>query len=139
MHALIHELTLLQERDGWLSESELRALAKRLELPLHRLESVSTFYTHFRRTPPKRVEIAVCRDLSCALAGGREAAQRLRAALAGRDDVEIRETSCIGRCDRAPAGFAGHDVVSTHRTDEVVALVEGRRPQPTCRARDGWG
>ncbi len=98
MRALVHELTLLQERDGWLSEPELKALAKRLNLPLHRLESVSTFYTHFRRTPPKRVEVAVCRDLSCAMARGGEAAERLRAALAGRDDVEIREISCIGRC-----------------------------------------
>ena len=111
MGALVHELTLLQERDGWLSEPELKALAKRLKLPLHRIESVSTFYSHFRRTPPKRVEVAVCRDLSCAMAGGAEAVERLRAALAGRDDVEIREISCLGRCDRAPVAFVGHAAV----------------------------
>ena len=73
-------MTLLQERDGWLSKAELKALAKRLNLPLHRLESVSTFYTHFRRTPPKRVEVAVCRDLSGAMARGGGAAERRRAA-----------------------------------------------------------
>jgi len=55
VRSLVHELTLLQERDGWLSEPELGALAKRLNEPLHRLESISTFYTSFRRTPPKRV------------------------------------------------------------------------------------
>ncbi len=139
MRALVHELTLLQERDGWLSPSELGALAKRLELPLHRLESVSSFYTHFRRTPPKRVELAVCRDLSCAMAGGREASERLRAALAGRDDVEIREISCIGRCDRAPAAFIGHDVVSTSETRDIVAIVDGRDPDPEPRTTPGWG
>jgi NADH:ubiquinone oxidoreductase subunit E len=104
-------LTLLQERDGWLSEPELSSLAKRLNVPLHRLESLSTFYTHFRRTPPKRVEVEVCRDLSCAMAGGGEAAEQLRASLAGRDDVEVREVSCIGRGDRAPVALVGHDVV----------------------------
>jgi formate dehydrogenase/NADH-quinone oxidoreductase subunit F len=139
VRALVHELTLLQERDGWLSESELRALAKRLNEPLHRLESVSTFYTTFRRTPPKRVELAVCRDLSCAMAGGGEAAERLRAALAGRDDVEIREVSCIGRCDRAPVAFVGHDVVSTTEADKVVAIVEGQSPDPEVRERPNWG
>ena len=99
-------------------------------MPLHRLESLSTFYTHFRRTPPKRVEVAVCRDLSCAMARGGEAAERLRAALAGRDDVEIREVSCIGRCDRAPVAFVGHDVVSTTEPEKVVAIVDGRSSDP---------
>ncbi|MBW2715649.1 MAG: NAD(P)H-dependent oxidoreductase subunit E [Deltaproteobacteria bacterium] len=139
MHALVHELTLLQERDGWLSDPELKALAKRLGLPLHRLESVSTFYTHFRRTPPKRVEVAVCRDLSCEMARGGEAAQRLRTALAGRDDVEIREISCLGRCDRAPAAFVGHAVVSTTETDDVVAIVDGRSVDSDVRPTPNWG
>jgi len=139
VHALVHELTLLQERDGWLSGPELEALAKRLQLPLHRIESVSTFYTHFRRTPPKRVEVAVCRDLSCAMARGGEAAARLRAAFAGRDDVEIREVSCIGRCDRAPAAFVGHRVVSTSDPAAVVALADGQRPDPEARPTPNWG
>jgi NADH:ubiquinone oxidoreductase subunit F (NADH-binding)/NADH:ubiquinone oxidoreductase subunit E len=139
VRALIGELTLLQERDGWLSEPGLRALAKRLNVPLHRLESVSTFYTTFRRTPPKRVEVAVCRDLSCAMARGGEAAERLRAALAGRDDVEIREISCIGRCDRAPAAFVGHHVVSTTEPDEAVAIVDGRHVDPEVRPTPNWG
>jgi len=137
--ALVHELTLLQERDGWLSEPELKALAKRLKLPLHRIESVSTFYSHFRRTPPKRVEVAVCRDLSCAMAGGAEAAERLRAALAGRDDVEIREISCLGRCDRAPVAFVGHAVVSTTEPDEAIAIIDGRPANPEVRPTPNWG
>jgi NADH:ubiquinone oxidoreductase subunit F (NADH-binding)/NADH:ubiquinone oxidoreductase subunit E len=139
VHALVHELTLLQERDGWLSEPELSALAKRLKVPLHRLESLSTFYTHFRRTPPKRVEVGVCRDLSCAMAGGREASERLRAALAGRDDVEVCEISCIGRCDRAPVALVGHDVVSTSEPEAIVAIADGRRPDPEVRERPNWG
>ncbi len=139
MAAIVRELTRLQERDGWLSEPELQALAKRLGEPLHRIESISTFYTSFRRTPPKRVELKVCRDLSCAMARGAEAAERLRAALAGRDDVEIREISCIGRCERAPVAFVGHDVVSTTDADEVVAIVDGRNPAPEARERPDWG
>ena len=54
----------------------LEALAARLRLPLHRLESVSTFYTHFKREEPRGVEIEVCRDLSCQLAGRDRAPNR---------------------------------------------------------------
>lgn len=108
---IIHELTLLQEQEGWLPEPKLRELAERLGEPLHRLESVSTFYTHFRRSAPKSITIACCRDLSCMMAGGREAQAKLREALADRDDVEFEEVSCIGRCESAPVAFVGHTPV----------------------------
>jgi len=136
--ALVHELTLLQEREGWLSEPSLRELAARLNLPLHRVESASTFYNHFRRTPPKRLELSVCRDLSCALADGGEALARLRAALAGRDDVEIREVSCPGRCDSAPVATLGHQLLSLADTDAVLAAFE-QPPVEEPRRAQNWG
>ncbi len=139
MSSLVHELTLLQEREGWLSDAGLRELAQNLRLPLHRVESVSTFFTHFRRTPPKAFQIDVCRDLSCALAGGSAARARLEAALAGRDDVEIREVSCLGRCDGAPAAALGHRVLALDRTEEVVREIG--RPGGHAERRPGrrWG
>jgi NADH:ubiquinone oxidoreductase subunit F (NADH-binding)/NADH:ubiquinone oxidoreductase subunit E len=123
---LIAELIALQEANGWLSDGELRALAQRAGVPLHRLESLSTFYTHFRRTPPKGLEVEICRDLSCQLAGGESACARLRERLAGRDDVEIREVSCLGRCDSAPAAAVGHRTLSLADTDAAVAALGGR-------------
>jgi len=140
LSSLVHELTLLQEREGWLSDSGLRALARRLGVPLHRLESVSTFYTHFRRTPPRRHRIEVCRDLSCALAGGALACQRLREQLAGREDVELQEVSCLGRCDTAPAAAVAGDVVAI--ADAGRAALErlaGARPAAPERAPGDWG
>jgi hypothetical protein len=131
----VHELTLLQERDGWLSEPALRELAEHLRLPLHRLESLSTFYNHLRRQPPRRFPVEVCRDLPCALAGGAEACVALRRELADRDDVEIREVSCLGRCDAAPAAALGE---ATLRVGEVAGAVGGA-PQPAERSRRSWG
>src|SRR3989304_5408663 len=66
---LIAELTGLQARCGYLGESDLRELAGRLRLPLYRIQEVVSFYPHFRRTPPPRAEVALCRDLCCFLAG----------------------------------------------------------------------
>lgn len=74
---------------------------------------MSTFYTHYLRKPPKANVVHVCRDLSCMLAGGREAGAAVRASLAARDDVEIHEVSCLGRCEAAPV---------CHVNDRTVAL-----------------
>ncbi len=107
MSEIIHSLVALQDEVGWLPPERLEALAAELRIPLHRLESVSTFYTHFKREAPRGVELAVCRDLSCRLAGGDAARAALVAWAEARGDVEIRPVSCLGRCDRAPAAALG--------------------------------
>jgi NADH:ubiquinone oxidoreductase subunit F (NADH-binding)/NADH:ubiquinone oxidoreductase subunit E len=109
---IVRELLELQAVEGWLSPESLEALAARLRLPLHRLESVSTFYPHFRREKPRGKQISVCRDLSCRLAGAGDALDKLRVWAAGRKDVDVCETSCLGRCDQAPAAAVGHQIVS---------------------------
>jgi len=137
--SIVHELTLLQEREGWLSEAALRELARRLNVPLHRLESVTTFYPHFRRKPAARTEVAVCRDLACALAEGGASAARLRGVLAGRDDVEVCEVSCLGRCDGAPAAAIGPRVLRLDRTDEILEAIDHPQTRADERAPRDWG
>ena len=95
---LIPLLTAAQETHGHLSEPVLRDLARAANVPLHRLQQLVSFYPHFRTTPPPRVELAVCRDVSCHLAG----IPKLKELHGG--DVEVHEVSCIGRCDRARPG-----------------------------------
>ncbi|MCH2185399.1 NAD(P)H-dependent oxidoreductase subunit E, partial [Myxococcota bacterium] len=107
MSELIRELVKLQEQKGWLEDRALSELAHRLKVPEHRLQSLTTFYPHFRRSAPPEVRVAVCRDLSCELAQGREAHRRLSKGLAEKAGVELVEISCPGRCDQAPAGVIG--------------------------------
>ena len=119
MAEILRELNRLQEREGWLPEPALRELAERLRVPLHRIESLSTFYTHYRRRPPGGPVLSICRDLACRMAGGLGAP--LRAELLARG-VEIAEVSCLGRCDAAPAGCAGHAVVTLPAAPTPAAL-----------------
>lgn len=135
---LIHELTLLQEREGWLPEERLRELAERLRVPLHRLESVSTFYTHFRRDRPRKHQIEVCRDLSCMLAGSRGMRDAIAKAVAGRTDVEVVEVSCIGRCDHAPAGFVDHEPHRLTSAVDVLDVTKGGKGAPTIWEPRTW-
>jgi formate dehydrogenase beta subunit len=100
---LIQALNALIHEKGYLANEDLNVLAERLNIPLYRIEGVVSFYPHFRRTPPPRAAVALCRDVSCRLAGGAGWCDRARAALAGMEGVEVQEVSCLGRCDSAPA------------------------------------
>jgi len=101
--SLIHELEALQEERGYLDTDSLRELAGRIGEPLYRLQEIVSFYPHFRLDPPAPVEVHVCRDMSCHLAGGGGLAGRLEEALEGIDGVSVTETSCLGCCELAPA------------------------------------
>src|SRR5947207_13448651 len=119
---LIGLLSAAQEEHGFLSPDTLRGLAREANVPLHRLQQLVSFYPHFRTAPPPRVELAVCRDMSCYLAGGETCARKLRELHGG--GVEVKEVSCIGRCDRAPAGLINGTPVElsdTRRVREWVA------------------
>src|SRR5687768_10970916 len=104
---------------GWVSGDHAREVARRLGVPLHRVEGLLSFYPHFRRTPPPRLEVAVCRDMSCWLRGA-EALGRRAAGLAG-DGVEVREVSCLGACEEAPVCAVNGHPFPGARLDEAVA------------------
>ncbi|MEE3326966.1 MAG: NAD(P)H-dependent oxidoreductase subunit E [Myxococcota bacterium] len=129
MGSLIQKLLETQHRDGWLSDEALKGLSVDLGIPLYRLEGLTTFYTHFRREPPKSVRLEVCRDLSCRLAGGREAYKRLQDESASHEDIEIVEVSCLGRCDLAPAASLGEQPVCTRnlRADHLERTLQDAR------------
>src|SRR5713101_1828777 len=102
---IFDDLRAIQLRYGFLPKAELEGLSQRTQTPLYQIHSVASFYPHFDLVPPPKAEIRVCADMSCHLNGACE----LRAGLERRfvnshpDDVQIRDVSCLGRCDHAPA------------------------------------
>lgn len=141
---IVQRLLEIQERLGYLPDAELERVAREAGVPLYRVQEVAGFFPHFRQewNKPPRVEIRVCRDMSCHRAG----AAKLLSDTGLKDlekpgDVSVEGVSCLGRCDRAPAcsvsrhGGAGafHDHVYAGRTlDDLkrVALniVGGQEP-----------
>src|SRR5215471_8778648 len=100
---LISELKAIQNRHGYLPESELRAFSQRATIPLYQIQAVASFYPHFRLQPQPRLDIKVCRDLACHISGSQglsRAAQQQTTTLTG---CAISGVSCLGRCDQAPA------------------------------------
>jgi NADH:ubiquinone oxidoreductase subunit F (NADH-binding)/NADH:ubiquinone oxidoreductase subunit E len=100
---LFEELREIQHEYGYLPVEQLQLLAGKIQLPLSQIHAVASFYPHFRLTPPPRVDVRICGDMTCHIRGGPEVKVALQQAFRGTDDVVIRDVSCLGRCDQAPA------------------------------------
>lgn len=127
---LLHDLHELQARHGWLSDAVLRDYAEASGTPLFRLQEVTSFYPHFRRAPPPRATVGVCRDGACHLAGAPALERALRDELAAQPDVEVRAVSCLGRCEHAPAACVNDTPVPGLDAAAIAALAQGRAPLP---------
>ncbi|MDQ5832022.1 MAG: NAD(P)H-dependent oxidoreductase subunit E, partial [Actinomycetota bacterium] len=126
--SLIPDLHAIQHKHGWLPREELERLSRERGRPLYEIEGLVTFYPHFHKERPAAVDLACCHDLSCWLQGSEERIAELRERYDRDDDVHLREVSCIGRCDTAPAVTVNERPAPI---GEAEPLVEGARSAST--------
>ena len=107
---IVPGLNKIQERFGYLPDAELHRLSGELNVPLSRIQEVVSFFPHYRNewNKPPTLEVKVCRDMACHLAGSHAMTQQLsrelgQAAANVGKTVTVEGVSCLGRCDRAPA------------------------------------
>jgi len=138
--SLIPALHAIQEREGWLPREELVALSREVRRPLYEIEGLISFYPHFRTTPPRRVTLRVCHDLSCWLRGAEDRLEAIRARYGPDAEVEVIEGSCIGRCDAAPAATVNDAPVPLAGVDALVGAAHngGMRPPAPPAAVRRW-
>jgi NADH:ubiquinone oxidoreductase subunit F (NADH-binding)/NADH:ubiquinone oxidoreductase subunit E len=147
---ILPELRRIQEQWGYLPKPALLSLAERLDVPLHKLHEVVTFFPHFRLEPAPPVEMRVCRDMACHLAGSRRCFEAMKALaeefgvetrssaddaldrdgsglspsfpLSGplRPRVEVGWVSCLGRCDEAPALLIEFHAMASPHQSRVI-------------------
>ncbi len=124
---IFDDLRAIQVRFGYLPIAELQSLSQRTQTPLYQLHSVASFYPHFHLTPPAKAEIHVCADMSCHLNGSCELRAELlrRFSTTSAADVQIKDVSCLGRCDQPPA-IAINDEIFTEITPEKAEELSRR-------------
>lgn len=98
---LVPALHRIQQQFGYLKREALEEFSNQTGVPLYRLHAVASFFPHFQLTPPKKVTLKVCRDMSCCLRGSAKMLRELDGLT--NEDIAIEGASCLGRCDRAPA------------------------------------
>jgi NADH:ubiquinone oxidoreductase subunit F (NADH-binding)/NADH:ubiquinone oxidoreductase subunit E len=132
--SLIPALQAIQERVGWLPREELEALSRDTRRPLYEIQGLVSFYPHFRSTPPPKVALHACHDLSCWLQGADQRLAALRDRYDDDAEVEFTEVSCIGRCDAAPAVAVNECPAAADDADALITAVRSRhRADPVPR------
>jgi NADH-quinone oxidoreductase subunit F len=130
-------LHLWQNHFGWIDDSGVDWIARRLDLePINILELV-TFYPWFRQTAPGKKIIRVCRTLSCAMAGSYDLHKNLCRAAGcdtSHDDhahevtapdgsCTIEFVECLASCGSAPVALVGDDLHERIAPDDAASLL----------------
>jgi formate dehydrogenase beta subunit len=132
--SLIPSLNAIQREHGWLPREELTRLSRETRRPLYEIEGLVSFYPHFRTAAPPKVEVTVCRDLSCWLHGADEQIAAIHERYGDGVEIEVREVSCIGRCDIAPAATVEERPVRVAEVaDAVQNALAGAPPEPSAK------
>jgi NADH:ubiquinone oxidoreductase subunit F (NADH-binding)/NADH:ubiquinone oxidoreductase subunit E len=124
-----------KQRGGYLTHADMQAVATDLGVPMHRVNALVTFFPHFQTEPPPKVEVHVCRDMSCHLNGAVPLTERLHdwAQQKHGSAVEVCGVSCLGRCDRPAAAMVNEQLVASSSEKDlqaaVDAIMEGRQPR----------
>ena len=124
---IFDDLRAIQLRYGFLPKAELEVLSQRSHMALYQIHSVASFYPHFHLAPPARADVRVCADMSCHLNGACELRAELeqRFAKSSAEDVTIRDVSCLGRCDQAPAVSINDEIFTSVTAASAEAIARG--------------
>lgn len=115
---LLPILHQVQDELGYVPEASVPVIAKALNLSRAEVHGVISFYHHFRRTPPGRHTLYVCRSEACQAVGGRTLEAHVKSRL-GIDwhettqdgSVSLEPVYCLGNCACAPAVMVDEQVV----------------------------
>lgn len=106
---LIKGLQLVQEKEGYVSDDAIRAIAKHFGLPEAEVEGVLTFYAQFRRIKPGKYQISICDGTACHIKGSTLIQEWLSNELGIKDGqttadgkFSIITVACLGCCSLAP-------------------------------------
>jgi len=128
--ALLPILHQLQAEFGFVDPSVEPRLADLLNLSVAEVHGVVTFYKDFRREPPGRVTVRICRAEACQAVGAERLLEHAEASLgtkagATTEDgaVTLDEVFCLGNCALGPTVAVGerlHGRVSPARFDALL-------------------
>ena len=134
--ALLPVLHAIQDALGHVPDSAVPVIAEELNLSRAEVHGVISFYHHFRREPPGRHIVQICRAESCQAVGARALEAEAKAVL--RIDfhqttadrcITLEPVYCLGNCACSPAIRIDDDVHGLVDARKLAALLDGLRTQ----------
>src|SRR3954451_24671295 len=101
--ALLPVLHALMDDFGYIDEDAIPLIASELNLSKAEVHGVISFYHDFRRTPPARHTLQICRAEACQSMGAEKLIQHLETKLVPDRQLTITPVFCLGNCALSPA------------------------------------
>lgn len=128
--ACIDALKIVQKHNRWVSDAALKELAPILEMSVHEIDSIATFYNIIFRKPVGRHVIFVCNSVSCWIMGY----ENILSALQEKLGIKFSQTTpdqrftllpipCLGTCDHAPALIIDEDLYRDLKPDQLDEIL----------------
>jgi formate dehydrogenase subunit gamma len=130
MLPILHDI---QHAFGCVPEEAVPLIAKAMNLSRAEVHGVVTFYHDFRRTPPGRHTVQICRAEACQAMGGDAIADKAQKLLGiGFGDtsndgrVSLEPIYCLGLCACAPAAMIDGEVVGRLTPGNIADVLNER-------------
>jgi NADH-quinone oxidoreductase subunit E len=129
--ACVEAMKIVQRHRGWVSDENIRDIARLLEMTPDELDGVATFYNLIFRRPVGKHVILICDSVSCWIMGYKD----LRQHLTDRLGINLGETTtdgrftllpivCLGTCDHAPALMIDNELYRDLDPQKIDAILE---------------
>jgi NADH-quinone oxidoreductase subunit E len=128
--SILPVLHAVQDERDWISPEDVEELEKDFGLSVVDVNEVLTFYSMYRKAPPKPYRLEVCGSISCWLLGAddtlKEAARAIEAAQReGRPlPFEVHKVECLGVCGYAPVALVNKDRYLNVTPQEALRLMD---------------
>jgi len=134
--ALVPMLLYAQDEVGYLSDTVIEEVARRIGITELDVRNVATYYSMLRVKPAGKYNVQVCTNISCMLRGAYDVFERFQDELGiGHKGVtadgafSLEEVECIGACCWAPAiqvNYDFHDELTPDSVPEILAEYRGK-------------
>jgi len=133
--SVIPLLQQIQEKYGYLSESNLKRVSEYTHTPLSKIYGVATFYSQFRLTHPGKHLVRVCQGTACHVLGAVEIMDHFKEQLGIEEDgttadglFTLESVRCLGCCSLAPAMMIDNETygrLTRDKVDDIIASYRG--------------
>ncbi|MGE0736483.1 MAG: formate dehydrogenase subunit gamma [Alphaproteobacteria bacterium] len=127
-------LHALQAEFGYIPEPVIPMIAEALNITRAEMHGIVTFYHDFRREPPGRHVLKLCRAEACQSMGADALAEHARRRLgvawgetSANGSTTLEPTYCLGLCACAPSAMLDGRVIGRLNRERLDALLDEAR------------
>lgn len=128
---LIELLQEVSKEFGYLPRPALEYISERLEVPLSRIYSISTFYQDFKLQPSGKHKLHICSGTACHVKGSAAIVDMLCRRLNIKpgettDDglLTLETVNCVGLCGVGPVAVLDGEYHSDFTSEKALELVD---------------